>query len=99
MVGEPLLVRRSSLVARRSAVPGQAAQGEVAGRGDREEERRQDEEERAAAVADIDKIDPQACRRHVETAFNPRTIAEQYVTTYRLAMAGRSDERRATSDE
>ena len=60
---------------------------------------RDSEEELAAAIAGIDAIDPHACRRHVETNFNPRTIAAQYVAAYRLAMDGRSDERRATSDE
>lgn len=47
---------------------------------------RDSEAELAAAIKDLDTIDPQVCRRHVETAFSPRVIGEQYVAAYHAAI-------------
>jgi glycosyltransferase involved in cell wall biosynthesis len=47
---------------------------------------RDTEEGLAAAIRDLGAIDPRTCRRHVEDLFNPRTIADQYLAAYGLAL-------------
>lgn len=46
------------------------------------------EAELAAAITKVGRLDPAACRRHVEARFNPRTIAAQYVAAYQRARCG-----------
>jgi hypothetical protein len=40
------------------------------------------EEAMAAAIADLDKIDPAACRESVAARFSPETVAASYVEIY-----------------
>ena len=42
----------------------------------------------AAALADLDRIDPTTCRESVATRFNPETVADRYLTIYRKALGG-----------
>jgi glycosyltransferase involved in cell wall biosynthesis len=45
-----------------------------------------DEESMAVAIADLDKIDPGACRESVATRFSPDIVADGYVQIYRRAL-------------
>ncbi|HEX5504336.1 MAG TPA: glycosyltransferase family 4 protein [Thermomicrobiales bacterium] len=47
---------------------------------------RDTEEELADAIRDLGALDSRVCRRHVEDLFNPRTIADQYLAAYGLAL-------------
>jgi glycosyltransferase involved in cell wall biosynthesis len=49
-----------------------------------------DEESMAAAIADLDKIDPAACRESVATRFSPEIVADGYLRIYRRALGPRS---------
>jgi glycosyltransferase involved in cell wall biosynthesis len=46
-----------------------------------------DVESMAAAIADLDQIDPAACRESVAKRFTPEIVAEGYVNIYRRAVA------------
>jgi glycosyltransferase involved in cell wall biosynthesis len=48
-----------------------------------------DEGAMAAAIADLDQIDPAACRESVATRFSPETVAAGYVEIYAQATTGR----------
>jgi glycosyltransferase involved in cell wall biosynthesis len=48
-----------------------------------------DEQAMAAAIADLHKIDPAACRESVATRFGPETVAASYVEIYRQAASAR----------
>jgi glycosyltransferase involved in cell wall biosynthesis len=45
-----------------------------------------DEESMAAAIGDLDKIDPAACRESVATRFSPEIVADGYAQIYRRAL-------------
>jgi glycosyltransferase involved in cell wall biosynthesis len=47
-----------------------------------------DEESMAAAIADLDRIDPATCRESVATRFSPDTVAGGYLTIYQKALGG-----------
>jgi glycosyltransferase involved in cell wall biosynthesis len=48
-----------------------------------------DEQAMAAAIADLHKIDPAACRQSVDTRFCPETVAAGYLKIYARATSGR----------
>jgi glycosyltransferase involved in cell wall biosynthesis len=48
-----------------------------------------DEQAMAAAIADLHKIDPAACRETVATRFSAETVANGYVEIYRRAASAR----------
>jgi glycosyltransferase involved in cell wall biosynthesis len=50
-----------------------------------------DEESMAAAIADLDKIDPEACRESAASRFSPEIVADGYVQIYRRALGPRSE--------
>ena len=48
----------------------------------------ENEESMAAALADLDRIDPATCRESVATRFSPDTVAGGYLTIYEKALGG-----------
>ncbi len=46
----------------------------------------EDEAELAAALRDVGRLDPHACRRHVDAHFTPRLIAARYAAAYRAIL-------------
>jgi len=44
----------------------------------------------AAALADLNRIDPATCRDSVATQFSPHTVADGYLTIYQKALDGQS---------
>jgi glycosyltransferase involved in cell wall biosynthesis len=50
-----------------------------------------DEESMAAAIANLDKIDPEACRESAASRFGPEIVADGYVQIYRCALGTRSE--------
>jgi glycosyltransferase involved in cell wall biosynthesis len=49
-----------------------------------------DEESMAAGIAEIDKIDPAACRDSVATRFSPESVADGYLKIYQRVLASQS---------
>jgi glycosyltransferase involved in cell wall biosynthesis len=47
----------------------------------------QDVEEMVCAMERVDRIDPYACRRHVEDCFSPAALAENYMSMYERILA------------
>jgi hypothetical protein len=41
----------------------------------------------AAAVAEVDRLDPAECRRAVEERFSPRSLVTGYLRAFRAALA------------